>query len=593
MKRLFNNLAASLKKAYQPRPTRRAHRSERPCVAAMVEILEGRRVMSAAPITDLTQWAQQFPAPTHTQNLILNFDGKHNDGQNIAAFVAPTGQSRDAVIQDVIYQVQEMFSPFNVRVERGFGDGIYSTNNGDTTIFIGGDAKNVLPTTTGGSVFTKLAASFTPSSSSDYATSANLNHAPNSDLYDLAFVDPMSGNFAGSKTALSNGANWTDNWSDSYIAANIAHEAGHTFGLPHVRTDGFNDPTPLGASTLGDLMSYNTSLPQTFFANRSLPVTNFNYVPGTGTSINTSIQPVSHWDLGLGLELPIPIKTENTFTYLQTILGKHYSDGYDHVTDPKYVDPSSTNQHAPSSIYIGSGYLATTSSTFNGVMDAHEGFVGFQVSTGRTKQFHIDVSSTQVATEVMVKDSAGNLLFYNTGGFGYGAHSHIDFQGAANQTYYVIVGNQGYNSWGQSSFALNISSNEPVPVITGSRFTFMNSAVSGMRLGQLTVTSEDVNTGRFGGVYTDMMGFGVPVSGSLSNIVTNGSGSVTTSDFSFSASAYVGPYWAVAQFSGRMTSNSGTSRHDTVTGTLVDQVFLMPYMAMVWNWGGPSNSQDF
>ena len=593
-KRLF----ASLNLARHSNQVRRTNRPARSEVAVMVEMLEERKYLSAQPISDLTQWAQQFPAPTHTQNLILNFDGKHSDGQNIVALCRPSGQNRDASIQDVIYQVQEMFSPFNVRVERGFGDGLYSTNNGDSTIFIGGDLKNVLPTNTAGTVFTKLNASYTPAAFSDFATSSNINHAPNSDLYDLAFVDPMTSSFPGTKAQMSNPALWTDGLSDNYIASSIAHEAGHTFGLPHVRTDGRTDPAPLGISNLGDIMSYNTQVPQTYFANTTLPVTDFNYVPGQGTAPKSSIQPISHYEvplIGHLFEFAANITTADTFTYLQTILGKHYSDGYDHATDPKSVDPSSTNLHAPNSVSIGSTYLPSTSYVTTGVMDAHEGFVGYQISTGRTKQFHLDVVGDWLTTtDVMVKDSTGQLVYFNCGGSP-SVHSHIDFQAVAGQTYSVIVGNEDYNSWGGSTFTLSISSNEPVPVIAGSSFTFLNSATPGMRLGQLTVNSEDVNTGNFSGVYYDMLGIGIPVFGNLANTITTSS-NVTTTSFSFNGSATAGSLLAMVQFSGKLTGNGGaysSSRHDTVSATGSEEDFLMPFMAPLWIWGGVASSKGF
>src|SRR5690349_20342634 len=99
MKRLLTTLAAGLKGPRKSRPIRRPDRR----IALGVEALEDRRLLSAYPITDMTQWAQQFPALTQSQSLWINFDGKHNDGQSIDAFVAQPGQNRDAAIQDILH----------------------------------------------------------------------------------------------------------------------------------------------------------------------------------------------------------------------------------------------------------------------------------------------------------------------------------------------------------------------------------------------------------------------------------------------------------------------------------------------------------
>ena len=64
-----------------------------------------------------------------------------------------------------------------------------------------------------------------------------LDHRINSDAYDIGFIDP------------------------AYVAtirAAIVHEAGHTFGLVHVRTDGGTDNTALTSGSTSDVMSYDS-----------------------------------------------------------------------------------------------------------------------------------------------------------------------------------------------------------------------------------------------------------------------------------------------------------------------------------------------
>src|SRR5262245_43028589 len=109
-----------------------------------LEALEARLVLSGTSITDMTGWAQRFPAPTHSQRLLLNFDGKNNEGSNISKFVAPSGQNTEATIQDIIFRVSEIFSPFNVEVQRVTSDGVDSKTQGDTTVFIGGNVSSDL-----------------------------------------------------------------------------------------------------------------------------------------------------------------------------------------------------------------------------------------------------------------------------------------------------------------------------------------------------------------------------------------------------------------------------------------------------------------
>ena len=312
-----------------------------------VESLEGRLVPSTTAITDMTQWAQQFPGPTQAQKLWINFDGKHNDGQNISAFVAQPGQDRDTAIQDILYRVEEVFSPFNVQVLREKGDGNYSRNYGDTTVFVGGDYANQTTTRSNGLILlSKFAYSQTSFSYSDYASAIRgLDHVPNSDAYDLSFVDPMAYSPSGPfDKGANNATNWVNVEGDTGIAQGIAHEAGHTFGLAHVRTDKnygtgpfVLDPTPLPTAataatatapavpasanrgTIPDVMSYTDA--NLYFANATLPVTTFNN-SGTGTAQDSREQPLSHLDFYVPqkIEIPINITTQNSFTYLQTVL---------------------------------------------------------------------------------------------------------------------------------------------------------------------------------------------------------------------------------------------------------------------------------
>src|SRR5262249_17763126 len=105
----------------------------------------------------------------------------------------------------------------------------------------------------------------------------------------------------------------------------IAHEAGHTFGLAHVRTEG-SDPDPLVKTTNPDVMSYDS--PRTFFQDSIFHTTAYNYHPDSGKNELTGTVP--HWTYyeeevypwGV-VEVPHEheMLTQNSFTYLTQVLG--------------------------------------------------------------------------------------------------------------------------------------------------------------------------------------------------------------------------------------------------------------------------------
>jgi hypothetical protein len=217
MKRFLKNMIANWKKAERAGKARQA--SRRGSFRPQLEALEDRRLMSitlpTAPITDMTQWARQTvpQAPTY---LLLNFDG---NGSNISAFQPQAGQDRDAAIQDIIYRVSEIYSPFNVTVERIQGSNNYPQSGGYTTVFIGGDTNN--DTATSSTFGYKYNYSSTPFAYVDYASQfRGFDHGFNSDPYDLAYVDPMQSS-TGSRPiglqAASNPANWINVESDAQI----------------------------------------------------------------------------------------------------------------------------------------------------------------------------------------------------------------------------------------------------------------------------------------------------------------------------------------------------------------------------------------
>src|SRR5262249_16218130 len=132
------------------------------------------------------------------------------------------------------------------------------------------------------------------------------DHVPNSDLYDIAYVQPAFVPAAA--------------WSNTSIAKAIAHEAGHTFGLVHIRTESI-DPTPLltlqGAPP--EVMSYDSA--NTRFANKTFAVTDWNYTNG-GLKIQGDYHPHYQDDI---------ISKQNSFTYPQTRIGSRPLDDHPNV----------------------------------------------------------------------------------------------------------------------------------------------------------------------------------------------------------------------------------------------------------------------
>ncbi|OAI48002.1 hypothetical protein AYO44_08070 [Planctomycetaceae bacterium SCGC AG-212-F19] len=494
---------------------RRRQQSFRPGL----EHLEARELMSTTPITDMTQWAQATVTPT-TAHVYLNFDG---NGANIQAFQAQPGQTRDAAIQDIVYRVSEIFSPFNVSVQRITGANNYHTTGGDTTVFIGGDTNDININSTG--LATKFTYSRTPWGFIDYASQfRGFDHAVNSDAYDLSYIDPMQNSTPLSQAAAANPANWTNVQSDALIAQNIAHEVGHTLGLAHVLTA----PTP-------DTMSYNAT--NAYFANQTFNITDANNT-GTQTVTDTyHARPYSEYQVGF-YTVPLQIQTQNSFTYLEAVTGDRTADGNAHWSDPNTVDPSTHNNSAAR--VIGAG------SNFNDWVGWDTGYNVYKLTVGATQQVHINVQpQTQLNPNIMIRDASGNLLFFNASS-GVWSNAHIDFQATAGQTYYVVVGSENGSYSGM--FTMNVTANPPVPNIVGASFTFTMASNPSVVVGKLQVRSEDVNTGSFTGVYTDYFGLTKSVAGSISGTQTTGG--LTTSNIWFQGSAY-GYY--TTQFSGTLS----------------------------------------
>jgi hypothetical protein len=269
-------------------------------------------------VTDMTQLAQMFPVHDRPTQLYVNFDGGMDEqGNQISKFTSPnTFQD----IQDILFRTSEIYAPFNVQVSRISGFNASDTSDhGNTTVFVGAD--DALNTNSNG----KFAHSYTPFANSDIPTLTNANHRPNSDNNDVAFVDPV---YQSGKQA--DGTPIRANQSNLQISQDIAHEAGHTFGLGHERdpatgTDqgGMNQ---LGAGGIPEIMAYDAT--ETYFINTKMNLTGFNNdpnknPPGGGYAYEPkSVLP--YWNnADGGIQ---PLQTRNSFTYMEAAIGDSPSD---------------------------------------------------------------------------------------------------------------------------------------------------------------------------------------------------------------------------------------------------------------------------
>ncbi|MGE3818912.1 MAG: hypothetical protein AB7I30_05710 [Isosphaeraceae bacterium] len=407
-----------------------SHRSSRRRHLPFAESLESREVMSTipygAPFTEMSQVSNQFAPPDAPTILYLNFDGRSS--QYVSAFQGTTNSvTRD--IQEILFRTAQAFAPFNVQVKRAYGDDTIGAGQRATTLFIGDKMGNtsVYDDPAGGMYVENFTRAY---ANADYPSlGKGILHVPNSDAFNVGYVDPYSYSGPAANYDPSN----FSSWSNGSIARAAVHEAAHTFGLAHVLTSG-----------QADVMSYDGGL-NTYFRNKSYTTTNLNSVPGGGPAVPTpSLQPYWAYFQQVGnawILTPSPIVTQNSYATLMANLGPRAVDGFANVADtgtvdPIYVDGTLTN------VALGGSKLGTISAADHDV---------FTFNVGATQFVEVTIDPTGTGTLdpvlLVMSDSGKTLAFYDDDS-GPGHASRLVFKALAGTTYHLVAAGYDGNSTG-------------------------------------------------------------------------------------------------------------------------------------------------
>jgi hypothetical protein len=333
--------------------------------------------------------------------LYVNFDGwKNYDGKryDILPYRANDG-TRGRDIQLTLFRTAEIFAPFDVQVRRLRGSGKRDERNrGNTTVFAGGNTSHV----NNGKKYDHASTEFR---CTDYPGQVRgVWHRPNSDPFDIAFVDPVG---------QGDGGGWVNRRDVATIARGIAHEAGHTFGLAHTKT-----------KPATEIMSYDA--PNVYFGNRSFRITDLN---NTGTKlVHDPKNQLPRW----GRQTLV---TQNSFAYLWWVLGPRQADDYASVADTSAVDPSFRDGPLGE---LRPGIPVSGAIEYRGDYDV---FVLRPESAGSLAVRVSPASGSRLAPVLFVFDAPGrNLLGFANGKARPGLVAEVAVNVAAGQSYKVVVG---------------------------------------------------------------------------------------------------------------------------------------------------------
>src|SRR5262249_35532929 len=138
-----------------------------------------------------------YVSPSGPTLLALNFDGENFYSQggflgigsssiSVGSYSNGSPTQTDASIQDILFRVSEIYTPFNVQVSRLVGANSYyngSVQKGPSTIFVGNSYGDI-----------NVGAGSTPDEFTDYPISPLFPLPRHALPYHLAFVDPFQNN---------------------------------------------------------------------------------------------------------------------------------------------------------------------------------------------------------------------------------------------------------------------------------------------------------------------------------------------------------------------------------------------------------------
>src|SRR5262249_15106342 len=179
------------------------------------------------------------------------------------------------------------------------------------------------------------------------------------------------------------------------------------------------------------------------FYNKTFSVTDLNY-NGSTTDHDSRLQPQWYVTIPIfwtSFDIPVNITTQNSYTFLQTVLGSRSTAGdLANVADAGAVDSSYAD---------GGKWNMSPGFSLTAYLQQTGDFDVYNLSTATSKNVVINVkrvTGSTVDPVVLVYDSTGQVLkAFNDDGGGY-PNSRLVFHTTAGQNYQVVVGAYGDNS---------------------------------------------------------------------------------------------------------------------------------------------------
>ncbi|MGI9518431.1 MAG: hypothetical protein ACR2NP_15355 [Pirellulaceae bacterium] len=391
-----------------------------------------------APLTSLSEVAELFDPPDHTTKLFLNFEGKTAQWDHVMAFEATT-DDRERDIQEIMFYVSQTFAPFNVSVQRFVGNSQQAESSGHTTIFIGDKLSNsVYMESDSGHSLTNYKRAY---ADGDFpCLNRSVTHQPNSDDFNIGYVDPVSHKTANGVTIEA----WDTNENDA-IARSINHEAGHTFGLAHVLS-----------GSVSDIMSYSAMNQRAHYQEFDLSALNSQLGGPTTEDIGWAAAWTYEQVVGFGETQLVAhqLETQNSYRVLESTLGtRSVANDVSNIANFDLVHGVYPDAMALS---IFAGQMIPSAISHLGDYDV------FDFSPDTTD--FIEVNAVAWNDPVwfdpilMVFNEQGDELIAYDRSSGDGKDAKLVFQAVLGESYKIVVGSYSCNTFGD--YQLSVDSAE-------------------------------------------------------------------------------------------------------------------------------------